>query len=63
MVVLPVLVHGSALLGGQLSLGGIWVWNAVAQGWLWMQTETRTLFSGFPRVSNQFPVIQDFFNS
>ena len=41
MVVLPVLTGVLALLGDQLSLGGIWVWRAVAQGQLWDSDRTR----------------------
>jgi hypothetical protein len=38
VVILPVLTGLSALLGDQLSPGGIW---AVAQDQLWAQMETR----------------------
>ena len=43
MVALPVLTGVLALLGDQLSSGGIWIWSAVAQDQLWGQTETRGL--------------------
>ena len=36
-----VLTGLSALLGDQLSPGGIWVWRAVAQGQFWVQLEIR----------------------
>jgi hypothetical protein len=35
----------SVLLGDQLSLGGIWVWRAVAQGQVWPQMETGRILS------------------
>ena len=34
-----------ALLGDQLSPGGIWVWSAIAQDQLWAQSETRRQLS------------------
>ena len=39
VVVLPVLTGVLALLGDQLSPGGICVWSVVAQDQLWAQTE------------------------
>jgi hypothetical protein len=43
VVVLPVLTGKSALLGDQLSPGGIWVWRAVAQDQLWFYSCTNIM--------------------
>ena len=45
VVVLPELTGVSALLGDQLSSGGICECRSVAQDQLWAQTETRILLS------------------
>jgi hypothetical protein len=45
MVVLPVIIGVSALLGDQLSPGSIWVWSTVAQDQLLAQTETGRILS------------------
>ena len=53
MVVLAVLTGVPALLGHQLSPGGIWVWRAVAQDQLWAQLETRSSIQIFTEVIGQ----------
>jgi hypothetical protein len=61
VVVLPVLTGVSALLGDQLSPGGIWVRSAVAQDQLPAQMETGRILSQavpqvlWPEVSGHVP--------
>jgi hypothetical protein len=45
VVILPVFVGMSAVLGDQLSPGGIWAWRAVVQDQLWVQTEIGKILS------------------